>query len=75
MGYEGQKSVRASLEMDFGGYAVVPDLNRPKMYRVRRPDGSITDMVNLGRARDAARNLASVEPISTMLLKYLSKSL
>jgi hypothetical protein len=75
MGYEGQKSGRASLKMDFGGYAVVPDLNWPKMHRVRRPDGSITDMVNLSRARDAAKNLAWVEPISTMSLKYLSESL
>jgi len=75
MGYEGQKSGRAALKMDFSGYAVVPDLNWPKMYRVRRPDGSITDVVNLSRARDAARNLAWVEPISTMLLKYLSESL
>ena len=65
---------RASLKMDFGGYAVVPDLNWPKMYAFAE-NGSITDMVNLSRARDAARNLAWVEPISTMLLKYLSESL
>jgi hypothetical protein len=44
--------------MDFGGYTVVPDLEWPAMYRVRRPDGSFTDMVNLTRARDAARHFA-----------------
>ena len=31
------------------------------MYRVRRPDGSLTDMVNLTRAGDAARALAEHE--------------
>ena len=43
------------LQMTFGGYAVVPDPDWPNMYRVRRPDGSLTEMVNLTRARDAAR--------------------
>jgi hypothetical protein len=56
MGYEGQKTGRASLRMTFGGYTVVPDPDWPAMYRVRRPDGSLTDMVNLTRARDAARS-------------------
>jgi hypothetical protein len=44
--------------MTFGGYTVVPDPDWPKMYRVGRPDGSLTDMVNISRARDAARCLA-----------------
>jgi hypothetical protein len=39
-------------------HTVVPDPEWPKMYRVRRPDGSLTDMVNLIRAGDAARALA-----------------
>jgi hypothetical protein len=55
MGYEEQKSGRARLQMDFGGYTVVPDPDWPKMYCVRKPDGRLTDMVNLTRARDAAR--------------------
>ena len=38
----------------FGGYTVVPDPNGPNMYRVCCPDGSLTDMVNLTRAKDAA---------------------
>jgi hypothetical protein len=55
---EGQKSGRAPLQLTFGGYTVVPDAEWPKMYRVRGPDGSLTDMVNLTRARDAARTFA-----------------
>jgi hypothetical protein len=55
MGYEEQKSGRARLQMDFGGFTVVPDPDWPMMYRVRKPDGRLTDMVNLTRARDAAR--------------------
>jgi hypothetical protein len=40
--------------MDFGGYTVVPESAYPGMYRVRLQDGTLTDMVNLTRARDAA---------------------
>jgi hypothetical protein len=47
--------------MTFGGYSVVPDPEWPAMYRVRSPDGSLTDMVNLSRARDAARHFAEQE--------------
>jgi hypothetical protein len=42
--------------MVFGGYTIVPDAEWPEMYRVRRPDGTLTDMVNLTRAKDAAIN-------------------
>jgi hypothetical protein len=45
--------------MAFGGYTVLPDQHWPTMYRVRRPDGSLTDMLNLTRARDAAQILGS----------------
>ena len=58
--YNSKKSGRASLKMTFGAYTVVPDPDWPKMYRVRRPDGSLTEMINLTRARDAARELAKV---------------
>jgi len=58
--YNSKKSGRASLKMTFGAYTVVPDPDWPKMYRVRRPDGSLTEMINLTRARDAARELARV---------------
>jgi hypothetical protein len=34
---------------------VVPDANWPGMYRIRLPDGSLRDMVNLTRAKEAIR--------------------
>jgi len=37
---------------------VVLDGKYPGMWRVQRPDGSLTDMVNLTRAKDAAMALA-----------------
>jgi hypothetical protein len=46
------------LRMTFDGYAVVRDPDWPAMYRVRRPDGTLTDMANLTRARDAAQLFA-----------------
>lgn len=39
---------------------VVPDAKLPGMYRVRRPDGSLSDMVNLTRAKDTAQQFAEV---------------
>jgi hypothetical protein len=47
--------------MTFGDYTVVPDPDWPAMYRVRSPDGTLTDMVILTRARDAARCFAEQE--------------
>jgi hypothetical protein len=44
--------------MDFGGYTVVYDPDWPNMYRVMKPDGTLTDLVNLTRAGDAARSFA-----------------
>ena len=38
---------------------VIPDPEWQYMYRVRLPDGHISDMVNLTRAKDAARALAA----------------
>jgi hypothetical protein len=32
---------------------IVPDSKWPGMYRIRLPDGSLSDMVNLTRAKDA----------------------
>jgi hypothetical protein len=54
----GQKSGRAGPKMTFGDYVVVPDSTYPGMYRVRLPDGTLTDIVNLTRARAAARFLS-----------------
>jgi hypothetical protein len=44
--------------MNFDGFIVVPALDWPNMYRVRTPDGRLTDMANLTRARDAAQAFA-----------------
>jgi hypothetical protein len=38
--------------------SIEPDLTWPRMWRVRLPDGYLTDMVNLSRAKDAAASLA-----------------
>jgi hypothetical protein len=46
--------------MTFGGYIVVPDPDWQKMYRVGHPDGSLSDMVNLSRARDVHEALRSI---------------
>ena len=35
---------------------IVPDSKWPGMYRIRRPDGSLSDMANLTRCRDALRS-------------------
>jgi len=37
---------------------IVPDEKWPSMWRVRLPDGTLSDMVNLIRAKDAAVTLA-----------------
>ena len=34
---------------------IIEDTNHRGMYRVRLPDGGVSDMVNLSRAKDAAR--------------------
>ena len=36
---------------------IVPDDSYPGMWRVRTPDGSLSDMVNRARARDATRSI------------------
>ena len=38
--------------------AIEPDREWPGMWRVRMPDGHLTDTVNLPRAKDAAASLA-----------------
>ena len=37
------------------GNSITPDTKYPSMWRVRYPDGSLSDIVNLTRARDGAR--------------------
>jgi hypothetical protein len=36
------------------GITVEPDTQWPHMWRIRTPDGRVSDMVNLTRAKDAA---------------------
>jgi hypothetical protein len=39
---------------------VVPHEHWPGMFRIRRPDGSLSDMVNLTRVRDALCSIRDV---------------
>jgi hypothetical protein len=34
---------------------IVPDEKWPGMFRIRRPDGTLSDMANLARIKDALR--------------------
>ena len=38
--------------------SIAQDEKYPTMWRIRSPDGRLSDMVNLTRARDAARSVA-----------------
>jgi hypothetical protein len=40
------------------GFSIEADQSYANMYRVRKPDGTLSDMVNLTRAKDAAAVLA-----------------
>jgi hypothetical protein len=42
---------------------IVPDPKWPGMYRIKRPDGSLSDMANLTRCRDALRSFDERPPI------------
>jgi len=50
---EGQKRDRGSPKKPVLDPRIVPDDRWPGMYRLRLPDGTLSDMVNLTRARDA----------------------
>jgi hypothetical protein len=61
--------VQAILETEAGrlrkratGADIVPDEHWPNMYRVRRPDGTLTDTMNLSRTRDVALAIADAIP-------------
>jgi hypothetical protein len=45
---------RLKIGNGLSGYSIEPDQHYPQMWRVRRPDGSLSDMVNKSRAGDAA---------------------
>jgi hypothetical protein len=42
---------------------IVRDAKYPNMYRLRLPDGTLSDMVNLRRAKDALRTRGGLTPI------------
>jgi hypothetical protein len=48
------KGDRLYLGTRQSGYSVVQDVHYSSMWRVRRPDGRLSDMVNRTRAKDAA---------------------
>src|SRR5262249_26244406 len=56
---EGEKTGRDSSKKPVLDPRIVPDDRWPGMYRLRLPDGTLSDMVNLTRAKDA---LAVVRP-------------
>ena len=41
---------------------VIPDAKYPSMWRIKWPDGHLSDMVNLSRAKDAAVAIAERGP-------------
>jgi hypothetical protein len=44
------------------GWRIIPDSKWPGMYRLRRPDGTLSDMVNVIRAKDALASLYRERP-------------
>lgn len=52
--FMGWREHRLTYHDRVSGYSVVQDPTYPVMWRVKRPDGKLSDMVNLTRAKDAA---------------------
>jgi hypothetical protein len=53
----------------------IPDERYPQMWRVRTPDGTLSDMLNLPRARDAASPAAAMRQIEPGLTASLHRPL
>jgi hypothetical protein len=51
------KDDRLMVRGRWSGARIVPDPKWPKMFRVEFPEGVLSDMVNLTRAKDAAAHL------------------
>lgn len=51
------KDDRLLVSNKLSGFSIVPDTKYPSMWRVRNPDGSLSDMVNRTRAKDAAQSM------------------
>jgi hypothetical protein len=45
---------RLKISNRLSGFSIVPDEKYPQMWRVKYPDGRLSDMVNRTRAKDAA---------------------
>lgn len=52
--FMGWREDRLTYHGRLSGYSVVQDATYPTMWRVRSPDGTLSDMVNRTRAKDAA---------------------
>jgi hypothetical protein len=52
-----RKPVSVTLRFSRLDPRIVPNVRYPGMYRLRKPDGTLTDMANLTRIRDALRCL------------------
>jgi hypothetical protein len=56
---------------------IVPDEKYPGMWRIMAPDGTMSDMVNITRAKDAAKAIAArklstpTNKISTLDLRWM----
>jgi hypothetical protein len=55
--WRGDRLALKSGRRAFPAVEIVPDDSFPGMWRVRKQDGSLSDMVNRTRARDAARSI------------------
>jgi hypothetical protein len=42
-------------------HRVIPDFTHPGLWRVRWPDGQVSDMTNLSRAKDALASFLETE--------------
>src|SRR5262249_9367779 len=51
-------TAKSTLSVTRRGFVIVPDVKWPGMYRLRCPDGTLTDLINITRARDALTELA-----------------
>jgi hypothetical protein len=51
------KDERLYLGTRSSNYSIVPDEYYPQIWRVRRPNGSLSDMSNRTRAKDAAMTM------------------
>jgi len=51
---------------------IVPDEHWPGMYRIKRPDGSLSNMANLTRCRDALRSFDEAARVMISVTKKIA---